>query len=150
MNEDYMFEEEINEQVQPEFTTVEEPKRKSKLAIISCILGVFSLVFFMSFFNVITAVISIILAIIFLATSSGKQGKGIAITGILASIISIFLCIVSWSLIFSNINHFEPLYDEILELYGLDMDIDTGNNDSQDFKEIIKDSSDDLNVDDTL
>lgn len=63
----------------------------------SLILGLISLVFFLTWINLITAIISIISGIKYLKRGSQKEGKAMAITGITCSILSVCLLFGSMS-----------------------------------------------------
>ena len=69
------------------------------LGIASLFFGVVSIALFCSIFNVFTAIISIVLGVIQIRRGTGK---GLAITGIVCSILSFVLLIVCMSLISSN------------------------------------------------
>ncbi len=70
-------------------------------AIASLVLGVFSLVFFCTCFNVMTAVLAIIFGIIHLV-SYEENGKGMAIGGIVTAGLSIVFTVVFWALILTS------------------------------------------------
>ena len=122
MNEDYMFEDEDNiEQGSykaPQFQYQEQPQpqpevnQRMGLAVFSFVFGVLSLIFFLSGINLIGALISIILGIIFIATRRQKRGKVFAITGIIASVFSIVMCLFSWAFIFNNADNIAVLADD--------------------------------------
>ncbi len=105
-------------------------KEGRNLAIASMVCGIIALLCFLSFINVVLA----ILAIVFGAISLRSYSKNnMAIAGIITGILSIVLLIVSWGLIFSNSNFLKLVEDEVLNQmetyegeYGYDYD-DDGN-----------------------
>jgi ABC-type Fe3+-siderophore transport system permease subunit len=105
MNEDYIFEE------------GEEVYQPIGMAVASLVLGLLSLVFFLVGLNLVGAIISIILGIIFIATRRGQAGKRLAVIGIITSIISIVLFFGSMSYMLSNSKGILALEKDILSLY---------------------------------
>ncbi|MCR4830274.1 MAG: DUF4190 domain-containing protein [Pseudobutyrivibrio sp.] len=144
MFEDYMFEEEENiGYTGPEYSNVQlerkaayrrpvnnkpEDRETIGIAIGSFVLGVLSLVFFLIGINFISAIISIVLGIIYLVSSKEKRGKGLAITGIVTSILGMVLCIAAWAFIFSNAANIRVLTNDVegmekwYEYYGIEGD----------------------------
>lgn len=123
MYEDYMFEEDENRgytgpqytNAQPENRTVyhrPENKETMGLAIASFVLGVLSFIFFLAGINFLSAIASIVMAIIYLISSKDKRGKGFAITGIVTSILGMILCVAAWSFIFSNASNISALIND--------------------------------------
>ncbi|MBP3262186.1 hypothetical protein [Pseudobutyrivibrio sp.] len=96
------------------------------MAVVSMVLGVGSIMFFILGINIICSIISIILGIVFLAKSSNKLGRIFSITGIITAVLGIVCCIAAWSFIFSNADNIAGLADdkdgmeEWYEYYGLD------------------------------
>ena len=125
MNNDYMFEDEENnftgnyEGAEYSFYQEPQPQKKESigLAVVSLILGLLSLVFFLIGLNIIFALASIVLGIIFIASFKQKRGKGLAITGIVASVISIVLFAVSWGFILHNIDNIAAIGDDMDGMY---------------------------------
>jgi len=105
MNEDYIFEE------------GEEVYQPIGMAVASLVLGLLSLIFFLVGLNLVGAIISIILGIIFIATRRGQAGKRLAVIGIITSIISIVLFFGSMSYMLSNSKGISALEKDILSLY---------------------------------
>ena len=86
------------------------------LAIASLIMGIASLVFFLFLLNVMSAIIAIIFCIIFLSTTrSGEKGRGLALAGIITSILSIVLCIGSYVIIFQNAANISRMFENELQ-----------------------------------
>lgn len=122
MNNDYMFEDEDNiekgsydsGQYQYQYYDMEQPQARERIgmAVFSFVLGLLSLIFFITGINIIGAIISIILGIIFLASRKRKRGKGLAIAAIVTSVLGIFLCIISWIFIFGNADNIINLYND--------------------------------------
>lgn len=108
MNEDYIFEE------------GEEVYQPIGMAVASLVLGVLSLIFFLIGLNLVGAIVSIILGIIFIATRRGKAGKRLAVIGIITSIISIVLFFASMSYMLTNTKGILALENDILSLYNMD------------------------------
>ncbi|MBR4708477.1 MAG: hypothetical protein IKP29_10520 [Pseudobutyrivibrio sp.] len=105
MNEDYIFEE------------GEEVYQPIGMAVASLVLGVLSLIFFLAGLNLIGAIVSIILGIIFIATKRGKAGKNLAVIGIITSIISIVLFFGSIAYLLTNSKGIMAIENDILSLY---------------------------------
>ena len=105
MNEDYIFEE------------GEEVYQPIGMAVASLVLGVLSLIFFLAGLNLIGAIVSIILGIIFIATKRGKAGKNLAVIGIITSIISIVMFFGSISYLLANSKGIMAIENDILSLY---------------------------------
>ncbi len=105
MNEDYIFEE------------GEEVYQPIGMAVASLVLGVLSLIFFLAGLNLIGAIVSIILGIIFIATKRGKAGKNLAVIGIITSIISIVLFFGSITYLLTNSKGIMAIENDILSLY---------------------------------
>ena len=120
MNEDYIFEDEVEVDNSTFYTSEEPPKQSIGMAVTALVLGIISLMFFLTFINIITGIFAIILATIFLATHKGKRGRGFAWIGMCSSVISIVALIMSISMIYSNIDNIVPLYDDLMKMYGMD------------------------------
>ena len=152
MNEDYMFEDEVDEPKKTYYNQGEEPNqteyRPQKrndgigLAIVSFVLGLVALILFLTFINFFIAIAAITLGIIYLVTIKDKRGKPFAITGIVTGILSIILLFGSLTLILVNIDSMVPLYYDIINSYELDESDGYGYEDFYDF--------DEFDVDDTL
>lgn len=128
MFEDYMFEEEDNKgYTGPEYSNVQfeseaayrrpannkpEDRETIGIAIGSFVLGVLSFIFFLAGINFLSAIASIVMAIIYLISSKDKRGKGFAITGIVTSILGMILCVAAWSFIFSNASNISALIND--------------------------------------
>ena len=140
MNNDYMFEDEDNmdfksqesgqnQQNNANFAgeqygqytgpkySYQDPGYKSEsdglgMAVVSMVLGVGSIMFFILGINIIGSIISIILGIVFLAKSSNKLGRIFSITGIITAVLGIVCCIAAWSFIFSNADNIAALADD--------------------------------------
>ncbi|SEA30894.1 protein of unknown function [Pseudobutyrivibrio sp. ACV-2] len=138
MNEEYYFTEDIDKELRrPQMNENARPENYG-LAIASMILGIFSLVFFLFGINFLTAIAGTILGIIFLVTSMqthSSKGRGMAITGIITSVLSIALFIGSIAYIMHNSDNivrmfeseflFNPgIQDEFNFEYNFDYDID--------------------------
>ena len=95
---------------------------KKGLAIAALVLGLVSLVFFLLGLNIFTGLLAIILSIIYLVTHKGKEGKVMATIGLISAVLSIALLLISWTLIFSNAEGLMPVYFEMLEKYGVDIE----------------------------
>ncbi len=134
MNEDYMFEDENENEKSSETEKrdiygdsyysqhynqyQEEPGHQPiGKAVASLILGVLSLVFFLTGLNLITAIIAIVLGIIFIATRKQKDGKPIAAIGIITAIVSIVMFFMSWSYLFTNVSGILRIEEDILKMY---------------------------------
>ena len=86
------------------------------LAIASLIMGIVSLVFFLFLLNIVSAIVAIIFGIIFLInTNSGAKGRGLAVAGIITSLLSIVLCIGSYVLIFQNADNISKMFENELQ-----------------------------------
>ena len=99
-------------------------KSKKGLAITALVLGLVSLMLFLFVFNILTGGIAIVLAIIYLATHEGKDGKVMATIGLISAVLSIALLIISWILISSNARGLLPIYKEMLVNNGIDVESD--------------------------
>lgn len=152
MNEDYMFEDEdntsetgsnssdsseSNERYAYEFDrsyfdiphstytqSAEVRRRPGKgIAIASFVLGVFSMVFFLFGFNLITGLLALILGIFYLL-NKGQELRGFAIAGIVTTAISVALFTGSWIHIMGNTKHILTMEQEMLDMfesyYGID------------------------------
>ncbi len=108
-------------------------KSSNGLAIASMVLGIISVVFFCSCFNIITAIAALVTGILFLAVfNTGKKGdKGMAISGIVMAIISVVALIVSWFFIFSAA-YSPELINDIDEIYN-------GSESDEDSQKLIED-----------
>ncbi|MBR5636867.1 MAG: DUF4190 domain-containing protein, partial [Pseudobutyrivibrio sp.] len=85
------------------------------LAIASLIMGIVSLVFFLFILNIFTAVAAIIMGLLFLGgTARGCKGRGMALAGVITSILSIVLCIGSYVLIFQNADNISNMMEDEL------------------------------------
>jgi len=91
-----------------------QPEAGKGMAVTSFVLGLLSLVFFLSGLNVIAGIVSIILGAIFVASKRNKKANGYAIVGIIASVISICLFIASWTYVFSNMDNIAEVSKELL------------------------------------
>ena len=106
----------------PSYTTYNKNSASGKkagngLAIASMILGIVSLVLFCSCINLITAIIAIIMGIVFLANYNTASGKGMAIAGIVTAALSIVMLVGSYSMILDNPNLENLFDDEFFEYY---------------------------------
>lgn len=153
MNNDYMFEDEDNQETKdyegphyqqnfsetyqqegqyngPRYSYVEPgyipPKDGLGMAVVSMVLGIISLVFFLMGINIIGAIIAIVLGIVYLVKSRNQLGRVFSIVGIVTSVLGIVCCIAAWSFIFSNIDGLANLENdtegmqEWYDFYGLD------------------------------
>ncbi len=131
MNEDYMFEDEDkkdsgnNSYGNPQYNYGEykgpqysyaggrpiESEDSVAMAVVSMILGVISLTLFLAGVNFISAIIAIILGIIFLCKRHSK-GNAFAITGIVTAALSMALCIAAWSFIYNNADRIISLQND--------------------------------------
>ena len=120
MNEDYIFEEEDEVKVPPEptssYTPVTPPGPKKGLAVTAFVLGVISLICFLFMFNILTGIAAIILSIVYLVFYKGKEGKLLAIIGLICGILSIVLLVVSLILIGANIDNLSGVLLEYMML----------------------------------
>ncbi len=148
MNEEYIFAEDIDEEAAAIRRNQNARPENYGLVIVACIMGVISLVFFLFGINIFSSIVAIVLACIYLATSNSSKGRGLAITAIVTSVLSIVLCIGSWMLVFTNIDNLESLVDDII-LYQYedtpsDLFDELEDMDNLDMPEL------DLDIDDTL
>ena len=135
MKVDYMFEE------------GEEVYQPIGMAVACLVLGLLSLIFFLTGLNIVTAIIAIILGIIFIATRRGKRGKLLAKLGIAASVLSIALFWGSMVYMAGNYDNVLSLEEEALQLYlGDDYYTLYGQGDSNELDMDLED----LNLDNTL
>ena len=95
-------------------------EKKIGMGIASLVLGIISLVFFCSCFNIITGILAIIFGIIQLAKYA-PHGKGLAIGGIITSVLSIILLVVFYVSIGSNTALQNSILDEYEDLYDIDL-----------------------------
>lgn len=100
----------------------QEPERKPSQAfgIVSLIFGILSLLCFYTCCNVLFAVIAIIFGIIQL--TQNNRGKGMAIAGIITSVLSIVLLIAFYALFMFSVDFQNAFTDEFLEK-GMDPDL---------------------------
>lgn len=100
----------------------QQPERKPSQAfgIASLVLGIISLLFFYSCCNVLLAVLAIIFGVIQLAQN--KSGKGMAIAGIITSVLSVVLLIVFYVLFMFSVD-FQSMLDDQLSGYGTNPNI---------------------------
>ncbi len=134
MNEEYYFSEDFEKDLRTSSPAGKVRPDNYGLAVVSMVLGIISLVFFLFGLNFISAIVSIILAIIFLASNAGngiKAGKGMAIAGIVTSGLSIALfigCIIFVTRNATNIIHmFESEFmtnPDYYEFYEDEFDLD--------------------------
>jgi len=128
MNEDYIFEEEDEVKVPPEptssYTPVTPPGPKKGLAVTAMVLGVVSLVFFLFVFNIFTGISAIILSIVYLAVHKGKDGKIMAVVGLITAVLSLVLFFASVGLILGNIDHIRPASYDLIGISGMEVDSD--------------------------
>ncbi len=118
MNEEYYFTEDIDRELRsPQRNNNSRPDNYG-LAIASMILGIISLVFFLFGLNFFTAIVSIILAIIFLASnarSASHKGRGMAITGIVTSVLSMAFFIGSIAFVMQNADNIMDMFQSEIE-----------------------------------
>ena len=95
-------------------------EKKIGMGIASLVLGIISLVFFCSCFNIITGILAIIFGIIQLAKYA-PHGKGLAIGGIVTAVLSIVLLVVFYVSIGSNTALQNSILDEYEDLYDIDL-----------------------------
>ncbi len=101
---------------EPEFN--ENGKKLSVgMGIASMILGIISLLCFCSGVNIITATIAIIFGIIQIVTC---EKKGMAIAGIATAVVSIFLCVACYTIIFTNTAFMRMMEHEMMEEFNQD------------------------------
>ncbi len=103
------------------YTQGQQPQQKAKksgngYAVASMILGIVTLVFFCSCINIVTGILALIFGIIHL-TSYGKDGKGMAIAGLITSALGLIALVVCYVLIFSNSVNLSNMSDFPYELY---------------------------------
>ncbi len=106
------------------------PKPESAtLGILSLVFGIVSIVFFCSCFNILTGIFAIVFGIIQLVNNK-HTGRGMAIAGIVLSIISIVGCFVFWGAVSGamsesmkdmDMDEFWEDYKDILDDYGIDI-----------------------------
>jgi hypothetical protein len=106
----------------------------SGFGIAALVLGIVSLVFFCSCLTYITAPLAIIFGIVQLVKSK-KEGKGLAIAGLITGCIALAACIAFWVLAMTNMN----LSDSVLKQYG-DYDFE----DPDSIEQFIEDYSNDF------
>ena len=133
MNNDYMFEDEENVNDTNDKATEtyyqSRPRKESQgLAIASLILGILSLMFFLTGVNILTSILALVFGIIYLSTVKQKKGKGMAVAGIITAALAIVLCIGAWVFIIGNAANLASLAEDEegmerwYEYYGLDED----------------------------
>ncbi len=103
------------------YTQGQQPQQKTKksgngYAVASMILGIVTLVFFCSCINIVTGILALIFGIIHL-TSYGKDGRGMAIAGLITSALGLIALVVCYVLIFSNSVNLSNMSDFPYELY---------------------------------
>ncbi|MCR4568253.1 MAG: hypothetical protein K5769_09390 [Pseudobutyrivibrio sp.] len=125
MNEDYMFEEEVDKNKEPEKTVNEttpevrsgyyynQQPSNTGMAIGSFVSGLLALLFFSVGVNLLVALISIALGIVFLTKTNEIQGRTLAKVGIVVSIISIILFVGSVIWILPNAENLTQMYDSL-------------------------------------
>lgn len=113
-------------------------EKKIGFGVASLVLGIISLVFFCACCNVITGILAIIFGIIQLVKYK-PHGKGIAIGGIVTSVISIILCIVFYILVGSNAALSESILKNYEDIYNYDF---SDPNSVEEFLEDIEGDSD--------
>ena len=103
-------------------------KESQGLAIASLILGILSLMFFLTGVNILTSILALVFGIIYLSTVKQKKGKGMAVAGIITAALAIVLCIGAWVFIIGNAANLASLAEDEegmerwYEYYGLDED----------------------------
>lgn len=133
MNEDYMFEDEDYKEASSEeaaYVHYEKPEKEGSigLAVASFVVGLLSLIFFLTGINFLGALGSIILGIIFIAVFKQKRGRGFAIAGIICSVLSIVVGFVAWAFIINNLDNLMVLSDDdevtqyLYDFYGITED----------------------------
>lgn len=152
MGYDYYY----TDDVEREIKNLESGNRRPGnygLAVASLIMGIVSVVFFLFLLNIISAVVAIIFGIIFLSTSrSGDKGRGLAVAGIITSILSVVLCIGSYVIIFQNADNISRMLENELrnndtQFYYFDSN---GENPFEDFDDFYNFDGDSENFDDFL
>ncbi len=117
MNEEYIFAEDIDQEEASIRHNKNARPQNYGLVITALIFGIISLVFFLFGLNIISAIVSVILAIIYLATCHSKKGIGMAVTAIVCSVLSVVLTICSWTIVFTN-PHIDTLFDDFIDQQG--------------------------------
>ncbi len=150
MNEEYYYSENFYQQDGGNGQNGNDVAVNYGLAVTSLVLGIVSVVFFFFGINILTAIVSITLAIIFLVSNSGrgvKKGRSLAIWGIITSILSLVMFVISWVFIFSNINNMVNMFDDYMDSPGLyyEYNFDGDEGDIQDYDDILKQYEDLLN-----
>ena len=102
----------------------------STLGILSLVLGIVSLVFFCSCFNIFTGIAAIIFGIVQLVNNK-RTGRGLAIAGIITAAISIVGFFVFWGVVGGamtksmndmDMDEFWEEYKDLLDDYGIDIE----------------------------
>lgn len=155
MNEQYYYTDDIEREIKYSRDNRNARPDNFGLAIASMILGIISLVFFLFGLNFFTAIVSIILGIIFLVSNAraGKiKGRGMAITGIITSVLSITFFIGSIVFIMGNAEHIVEMFESELESNpGFYQEFEYNYNNGNDFNDFNDNNLDfDIDIDDTL
>ena len=120
MGNDYYYTDDVEREINNLGNDNRRPSHYG-LAVVSLVLGLVSLVFFLFLLNIITGIAAIVFGITFLVgTRKGDKGRGFAKIGIITSILSIVLCIGSYIMIFQNADNISRMLENELK-----------NNDSQ-------------------
>lgn len=82
--------------------------------VASLVLGILSIFLFSCCVNYITALLAIIFGIVQIVKSNKR---GMAIAGLITSVVSILLSVMLWIGAFSSIGDFDQFYDEIFDEY---------------------------------
>ncbi len=107
-----------------------EKPESSTLGILSLVLGIVSLVFFCSCFNIFTGIAAIIFGIVQLVNNK-RAGRGLAIAGIITAAISIVGFFVFWGIVGGamtksmndmDMDEFWEEYKDLLDDYGIDIE----------------------------
>ncbi len=136
MNEDYMFEDENDFDNNGNFSQDNQnfnggsnngytgynqgpmdQKEPIGMAIASFVLGIVSVVLFLIGINVITAIVGIVLGIIFIVTRTGKRGKVFAWIGVITSFLGIGLFIAAWTFMIANSANIAKTESELIEMF---------------------------------
>ncbi len=150
MGNDYMFEDE-NEQYRQQAYYYQQPPKKADngLAIASLVLGIIALLLFLSFFNILLALVSIVLGGIYLSQAKGQKGsQGLAIAGIITSVLSVVLCGACYGFIIANIANIYDASEDLIQYYE-EYDEDYFDNYLDD-NQLLEDELHSLDNDDTL
>ena len=161
MNEEYYYSENFNEN-NTNFRQEQNLRPQNYgLLVPAFVLGLASLVFFLFGLNLITAIVAIVLSVMFLAANAGtgnKKGRGMAIIALVSSVLSIIMFIGSWALIVRNLDNLDDMFSDYLgnpELYyeyNSGDDFDDFYNEYEKLLEdnTLEDGMDSLDSDDTL